>query len=86
MYVLKVRITIVLFATLTKIKSVEPPISDEDLLATQYDHITGQIARRWRHEHKNELRSQRRRQIKLAKVFQSIIYGFCLFLTYSAPG
>ena len=34
----------VLFATLTKIKSVEPPISDEDLLATQYDHITRQVA------------------------------------------
>ena len=27
---------------------------------------------------KNELRLQRRRQIKLVKVFQSIIYGFCL--------
>ena len=45
----------VLFATFTRHKSTEPPISDEDLLATQYDHITRQIAKRWRHEHKNEL-------------------------------
>ena len=50
-------------------------VSNDDLLASKYAHIVREEANQWKLENKQFLRLQRKRRIRFAKIFQSILYG-----------
>ena len=56
----------------------ETSITYRDLLATKYAHVIKQEARLHRLANMKENRQQLRRQRRLAKVIQSVLYGCCL--------
>ena len=56
----------------------ETSITYRDLLATKYAHVIKQEARLHRLANMKENRQQLRRQRRLAKVIQSVLYGYCL--------